>query len=48
MHWCPYCSLPCMCDSDDTDYGEMIPDINCPHYLCDSEDEEEFEYDEEE
>ena len=21
MHWCPYCSEPCYCDSDDTDYG---------------------------
>jgi len=34
MHWCPYCSKPCWCDCDDTDFGVDIPDDDCPHIDC--------------
>ena len=37
MHWCPYCGQACYCDCDDTDFGEFIPDGNCPHCFCGEE-----------
>ena len=47
MHWCPDCHEPCFCDSDDTDYGDMMPD-GCPHECQNDADEYYYEDDDEE